>query len=430
MCALLPSAFATAQIEEGRRRVWEPTTGVTLTRIRYETPNQVRVLRVNTSLGAGLDIRVPGSAFPARAQTSAMGAAQKVAIASVNGDYERDPGVPVHPLLVDGELWTSGIQKQAAVGWSADGTRAYAGPPVLQIQLLGPDGVPLFDILKWNDTLVPWKVNGYSRRGGYPSSPPGVPEPGPNDPLWCAARLVPAGDIGWSDAEQTGIARSFTVLTQPERCRAEPLGFGADPGAIVLAARAGSLAGEAVHALTPGQTLSLRWSFVGWPGVTDVIGGAQQIVNDGRNVTASFDHEVHPRTSLGVTAGCSDADPTTVCEFVVLTVDGRQREWSLGMTLSRLAEEHLPQGSWDAVNLDGGGSTTMWLRKRDPRFCRILPEVRGCLVNQPSDGRERFITTGITVIRQLDPETPATLGGVAPAPTPSPTPSPTPTPTP
>jgi hypothetical protein len=210
MCALLPSAFATAQIEEGRRRVWEPTTGVTLTRIRYETPNQVRVLRVNTSLGAGLDIRVPGSAFPARAQTSAMGAAQKVAIASVNGDYERDPGVPVHPLLVDGELWTSGIQKQAAVGWSADGTRAYAGPPALQIQLLGPDGVPLFDILKWNDTLVPWKVNGYSRRGGYPSSPPGVPEPGPNDPLWCAARLV----VHRADA-----AREVPRGTARVRCR-------------------------------------------------------------------------------------------------------------------------------------------------------------------------------------------------------------------
>jgi hypothetical protein len=416
LCVFVPSVLATASVEEGRRRVWTPANGVTLTRIRYETPNQVRVLRVDTSVGAGLDIRVPEEAFPGRAQPSAMANAQKIAIAGVNGDFTTQPGAAQHALLIDGELWTSGTPQHAAVAWNADGTRAFAGRPTLQIQLLGADGLPLFDVTNWNAPLSPYLVNGYSRRGGEQFSPPGVTEPKPKDPLWCAARLVPLGSLGWSDAEQTGIAQPFSVLRQPETCRAEPLGFGADPGAIVFAAQAGSLAGEAVHALTPGQTVSLRWSFLGWPGVTDVIGGVPLVVNDGMNVTTGFDDEVHPRTSLGLTAGCSDVDPATVCEFIVITVDGRQDRWSLGMTLSRLAEEHLAQGSWDAVNLDGGGSTVMWVRKRDPRFCRSIPEVRGCLVTQPSDGTERFVTSALTVIRHLDPETPISLGGIPPAP--------------
>lgn len=431
--AILPAALATGATEQERRREWDPAVGVTLTRIRYGTPNEVRVLRVDTSRGAGLDIRTPGEAFPARARPSTMAAAQKIAIAGVNGGYPtaRGAGGPLHPFLVDGELWSTGFQKQAAIGWNSDGTVAFAGPPVLQVQLHGADGSPLLDVMSFNAPLLQFRANGYSRRAGSEYAPPGELDPKPGDTLWCAARLVPAGEIGWIDAERTGISRSFTVAAQPEPCRAEPLGFGADPAAVVLAARPRTIAGIAVNALAPGQAVSLRWSFVGWPGVTDVVGGLPMIVDDGSNATAPYNEDVHPRTALGLTQGCSDADLATVCEFIVVTVDGRQRGWSRGMTLSRLAEELLAQGSWDAVNLDGGGSTVMWLRKRNPHFCQSVPEVRGCLVNRPSDGEERSLIMGLTVIRQLDTETPYTLTGVAPpSPSATPTPSPTPSPTP
>jgi hypothetical protein len=435
VCAIVPAILATGAIgatEQARRREWDPAEGVTLTRIGYRTPrNEVRVLRVDTSLGAGLDIRTPGAAFPARARTSTMAAAQSIAIAGVNGGYPtvRGAGGPLHALMVDGELWSSGYRRHSGVGWNADGTRAYAGPPMLAIRLHGADGSPLLDIRSFNAPLAPFKANAYSRRAGSEYSPPGSTDPSSGDPKWCAARLVPAGDVGWIDVEQTGIGRSYTVVAQPEQCGPEPLGYGTDPGAVVVAARTKTLAGQAIFALTPGDPVSLRWSFLGWPGVTDVIGGVPMIVDDGTNVTAPFNGDVHPRTALGLTQGCSDADPVTTCEFIVLTVDGRQRRWSRGMALSRLADELLAQGSWDAINLDGGGSTTMWLRKRNPHYCQSVPEVRGCLVNRPSDGQERSLIMGLTVIRQLDTETPYTLTGIAPSPTPTPTPTPTPSPT-
>jgi exopolysaccharide biosynthesis protein len=70
----------------------------------------------------------------------------------------------------------------------------------------------------------------------------------------------------------------------------------------------------------------------------------------------------HPRTAFGVRA-----DGT----LVLLTVDGRQAEHSVGMSLPELAALLGDLGAVDAINLDGGGSTTM--------------VVGGRTVNRPSD---------------------------------------------
>ena len=432
LAAVAQQAASASSAGDGRRLSWSPAAGVTLTKIKSTKPReQVRVLTVDTTTGAGLDIRTPRDRFPGWARTSTMAAAQSYAIAGVNGDFTAFPGAAMHALMVDGELWTSGTQRSTALGWTADGSQAYAGTPALQMQLVGPDGTPLADVASWNAPLATFKLNGYSRRGGSQFMPPGTSDPTDGDILWCAARLFPLGPVTWSDAERTALTVSYTVDKQPEPCRAEPMWFDHNSDGVVLAARDTTLSGAAVRALTPGDTVSLRWSFVGWPGVTDVLGGSSQLVDDGVNVApvpprvSQSLYRMNPRTSLGMTEGCADADPTTTCSFIIVTVDGRQQKWSVGMTLTRLAKEHLELGSWDAINLDGGGSTTMWLRKRDKRFCRSFPDVGGCLVNQPSGAYERSITSALTVIRRLDPETPPTLL-TTPSPTPTASPSPTP----
>ncbi len=58
-------------------------------------------------------------------------------------------------------------------------------------------------------------------------------------------------------------------------------------------------------------------------------------------------------------------------KFLMVTVDGRQPGVSVGMNLQELAEYLLSLGAIDAMNLDGGGSTTMFLG--------------GKVVNTPSD---------------------------------------------
>lgn len=79
----------------------------------------------------------------------------------------------------------------------------------------------------------------------------------------------------------------------------------------------------------------------------------------------------HPRTAAGVTA-----DGHTL---ILLTVDGRQPAHSVGVTLPELADLMLELGAADALNLDGGGSTSFYLRRADGSV----------VTNRPSAGKWR-----------------------------------------
>jgi hypothetical protein len=103
-----------------------------------------------------------------------------------------------------------------------------------------------------------------------------------------------------------------------------------------------------------------------------LVGGWPRLLEDGHSVagdaptlegTISRNAEArHPRTAIGISR-----DSTTV---MLLTVDGRS-ENSGGMTLTELAAAMRRLGAWQAMNFDGGGSTSM--------------VVRGVLMNVPSD---------------------------------------------
>ncbi|MEP7122690.1 MAG: phosphodiester glycosidase family protein [Byssovorax sp.] len=79
----------------------------------------------------------------------------------------------------------------------------------------------------------------------------------------------------------------------------------------------------------------------------------EPLLDDGAVKIASF-HDVtlvHPRTAVGL-------DRLETKLFLVV-VDGRQPAYSEGCTLPELARILLDAGAWNALNLDGGGSTTL-----------------------------------------------------------------------
>ncbi|MCP4726136.1 MAG: phosphodiester glycosidase family protein, partial [bacterium] len=67
----------------------------------------------------------------------------------------------------------------------------------------------------------------------------------------------------------------------------------------------------------------------------------------------------------------------------LITVDGRRPGHSIGMSLYELSEFMLELGCEEAMNLDGGGSTTMW--------------INGKIRNRPSDGIVRPIANAILI---------------------------------
>jgi len=87
--------------------------------------------------------------------------------------------------------------------------------------------------------------------------------------------------------------------------------------------------------------------------------------------------ERHPRSAVGWNRQW----------YFLVVVDGRQRDVSEGMTLPELAEYLVKLGCEEALNLDGGGSATLWYEG----------EVR----NNPCDGYERTIANSLVVVRKV-----------------------------
>ena len=112
--------------------------------------------------------------------------------------------------------------------------------------------------------------------------------------------------------------------------------------------------------------------------VRESVGGSPILVKDGKRWFTdpgdNFTNGRHPRTLVGWTPGG---------DVVLVTVDGRQPDVSVGMSLHEAADLLIALGATEGINLDGGGSTT---------FVR-----GGNVVNKVSDVQVR--AAGKTLVR-------------------------------
>jgi hypothetical protein len=160
----------------------------------------------------------------------------------------------------------------------------------------------------------------------------------------------------------------------------------------VLAAYGMGLRMQEVQAMHDGDTLNVllttlpRVPNIGTPAL--IIGGWPRILRGGVSVvgdaatvegTISRNAEMkHPRTAVGFSRDSST--------LYLLAVDGRSQR-SVGVTLDELASLMRRLGAWNAMNFDGGGSTTM--------------VINGAVVNVPSDSAgERAVGNALLVVKK------------------------------
>jgi exopolysaccharide biosynthesis protein len=89
-----------------------------------------------------------------------------------------------------------------------------------------------------------------------------------------------------------------------------------------------------------------------------------------------------PRTNVGVAADG---------RVLMVTVDGRQPGYSVGVRLAEMGSLMRSLGAVSAINLDGGGSTLMAKRS--------LATGRFTVANRPSDGRQRMATQALAAFQ-------------------------------
>ena len=345
---------AVARSAVSHRKAWRVAPGIHYRQWRFTAkagPQRVHVLDVNphkpgVSLGYRTNVRLQ-----VRAHTSTIVAGDPAAVGGTNGNYFDidDTGAPQGV----GRNRAHGVQHAPASGWNnafyQDRDGSYqVGTVSLTAQL----------------TQHPtWPVTGLN-----------VPHARPDaitlyTPVWGRAsgravvdgRRTPVREVHVNHGE----VRQNTATLRKGRPFRGFLLIGLGRGAQLL------------KTLPVGSELDATWALDPRPQMA--ITGSQVLVRAGK-VVAHSDHLVAPRTSVGI-----DADTGHV---LLVALDGRQPK-ATGMAMVGWARLLKGLGVDDAVNLDGGGSSTMVARNRSGTSTGV--------VNRPSLGHERPVPDALTV---------------------------------
>jgi len=119
--------------------------------------------------------------------------------------------------------------------------------------------------------------------------------------------------------------------------------------------------------------------------LADAVGGfGTMLIRNGEIAISKTDDYYNsraPRTAVGI---------TKTGKVVLMVLDGRQEPYSCGGSMQEIAQIMFEAGCVDAVNLDGGGSTTFVAKQQG--------EEELTLMNKPSDGAARSVSTSLLMV--------------------------------
>ena len=275
----------------------------------------------------------------------------------VNGDYfAPNDGRPSGIFLRDGILATPPNPSRSSAGITLDG--------LLDVRRVSFRGT--------------WRGSGQRRALNFLNKAPGTngislftPDWGPATPRIGGAFAVVLGSFP--------PATPNTDLAVPVVSAASATSVRIQAGTAVLVARGNAAAKLQAEAVL-GSTVTLRLILQpDWSVVSDAIGGGPVLVRDGVPVYRSNEAFTiaqlaprGPRTAVGQRADGG---------ILLVTTDGRQPGFSVGMTNFELAQALVRLGAVRGMALDGGGSSTL--------------AFEGTVLNSPSDGKERAVSTAL-----------------------------------
>ncbi|MCF7972263.1 MAG: phosphodiester glycosidase family protein, partial [Phycisphaerae bacterium] len=292
---------------------------------------------------------------PLSEQVRALDPSGRTPVAAVNGDFfviRPGPyqGDPLGLQILRGELVSS---PGSTCFWLDQARQPHIAKVRADFLAAWPDGVSIsFDI---NQELAQDRAVLYTPTMGHCTRT--------NQAL----ELVLEPESPWLPLKpgQTYRARIVSVTQDPNSVI---------PSDKMVLALSPEVAGR-IPAVTPGTMLSLSLkTHPDLTGVDTAIGGRPLLVVNGMKETFGPNQPRHPRTAIGWNAR----------HYFLVVVDGRQEGLSVGMSLPELADLMVELKCTDAMNLDGGGSSTLWLA--------------GHIMNSPSDRQERRIANGLILL--------------------------------
>lgn len=285
----------------------------------------------------------------------------KGALAGINADFFPWTGDPIGGMVRYGELLSAPFFDRAVFAWGAG--YSYVGPMDLQGSVVqGSVAIPFTGV---NQELGDNEIGITTEVGGVATSKVAAT----HVILETEGPLVPNGKV-----------QASVKIFSPDNTNQV-----VEKGQIVISATGTKRA--LVTKLQRGETLEIKMvsNKVDWSKAVHAIGGGPLLINNSKimvnssaeKFAADFSTSLHPRSAIGVT---KDGD------IWLVAVEGRQ-PMSRGCGLDELARVMQRLGCRSAMNLDGGGSTTL--------------NVAGLTMNRPSAGSERAIANSILLFGEL-----------------------------
>ncbi|MCZ4087540.1 phosphodiester glycosidase family protein, partial [Streptomyces antarcticus] len=331
---------------------------------RLEADRWLRIDELVVDLGGSGGVRAEYLGGAGAAPVAAAGARHRAGagrrgVAAVNGDFfdVGRTGAPLGPGLAAGRLLHSASPGAGrAVGFGADGSGR-----VLRIGLTGAVTLP-------GGRALPLT--------GHNAARPPADGIAAYTADW-AGTAIPDRDGATAVDVRDGRVTAVRAVRDPARTERRPA-----PGTTLLLGLGGAAAELA--ALRPGNPVAVAARAVPDPGPApvDAVGGREPLVVAGvpQDHDGAPNNAAAPRTAVGLSRDGR--------RLRLLTVDGRQRD-SGGLTLTALGRLMHRTGAHEALNLDGGGSSTL--------LAAISGVTAPVLENAPSDGRPRPVPNGLVL---------------------------------
>ncbi|MBD5401254.1 phosphodiester glycosidase family protein [bacterium] len=311
-------------------------------------PVRINVVEINQQIAKDYEVKPAIASSTLQNKRTLRTIAQNTnAIAAINGGFFKpQTGVPLGTLMINQKIYTGPIYDRVALGIFDNGYDT--GRVQLNAKIIGNNQVIKIDNINQPRMLSSY-ILAYTRDWG---------EYAPASPQYGVQLQIVGNKITAASANPLSIPKNGYVLVGPK----SQLGklFGAEYVDIQINTNPK------------------------WDNVKHIISGGPYLVKDNQifiDMTAQKLQSIggrNPRTAIGYTENN---------DLILVAVDGREGS-SIGLTLVELANLMKSLGCTNAINLDGGGSTVMY--------------VKGQIVNQPHQPGGIALSNAIVITKKIN----------------------------
>ncbi len=290
-------------------------------------------------------------------------------IAGVNADYfSFETGVPMSNLIENGEVISKDGSATYGFGFDEDGN-AFTGECYIEAVLTRADGRTM-NIECINKYRQPYSI--YLLNSKFSNETHGT--------------TLGLDIIIEAETDQLKIGETIKGTVSYAECYNGSIAI--PEGSLVLTLDVNAPQFNDIADIAVGEEIEISISAPTepkWETAIIGMGSTGEYILSGGVITPNLSTGAHPRTAFGIKENG---------DVVFYTIDGRQSGYSYGVQLKTLAQRMKELGCVEAINLDGGGSTTIVGR---------LPGDEGVSVlNTPSDKGGRKVSTNIFLRNNLE----------------------------